>query len=121
MPKVISYTPAWLDRPCPGFQLFNTGAQAEDAKKRVIASGSTTYEYVGPNRTIARRDTEVFVAVGRQIRWADLPSLKDQWQNLQETPSKKPKGKGTEIADLSAEEDAAPKDGSYRVSTISRI
>ena len=34
----------------------------------------------GPRRTIARRGTEVFVANGREIRWADLVTMKDNWE-----------------------------------------
>ena len=32
-------------------------------------------------RTIAHRKTEVFVAIGREIRWADLATLKDAYQD----------------------------------------
>lgn len=79
-------------------------------------SRSHPEEYLGPNRTIAHRGSEVFVVVGKQIRWADLPSLKDEWQAVEETPSKKPaaKGKGFMLGTHSVE---APEneDGSYRV------
>src|SRR5438045_5155918 len=37
----------------------------------------------GPRRTIAHRGTEIFVAVGKEIRWADLARLKDA-SSLQE-------------------------------------
>ena len=115
MPRVISYNPAWLSRPSPGFQLFNTASQKQETISKVTNGSSHQGEYVGPNRTIARRNTEIFVVVGRQIRWADLPSLKDQWHAIQETPSKKPKGKIIGAAEDQGEEDAAPEDGSYRV------
>ncbi|KAI9780795.1 MAG: hypothetical protein M1816_002667 [Peltula sp. TS41687] len=70
MPKLISSTPSWLRRPSPGSDLF---APLTDAKTTEPASP-------GPRRIIARRDTEVFVAVGNQIRWADLALLQAQWK-----------------------------------------
>ena len=115
MPRIISYTPAWLSRPSPGFQLFNTVSQKQGSRSRTVDTSDTQGEYVGPNRIIARRNTEIFVVVGKQIRWADLPSLKDQWHAMQETPSKKTKGKLIEAAETHGEEDTVPEDGSYRV------
>ena len=68
---------------------------------------------VGPNRTIARRGTEIFVAAGKQIRWTDLVSLKDDFEGQLQTPSKKPKTAGGVGRSREAEE--GPEDGSYRV------
>jgi nucleoporin NUP82 len=53
MPKVLSHTPAWLTRPHPAFDAL-AGAQV-----------------------LANRGTEVFAAVGREIRWADLATWKE--------------------------------------------
>ncbi|KAF1840152.1 uncharacterized protein K460DRAFT_297081 [Cucurbitaria berberidis CBS 394.84] len=70
MPKVLSYTPDWLSRPNPGYQLFapkQTNGNGVAAKKRDF----------GPRKTLATRGSEVFVAVGNEIRWADLVNLKE--------------------------------------------
>ncbi|KAI9822996.1 MAG: hypothetical protein M1832_002650 [Thelocarpon impressellum] len=76
MPKVLNYTPAWLSRPSPGFELFSSKTPASNT------AGSKSTQ--GPRRTIARRGTEVFVAVGNQIRWADLSYLKNAWDDRAE-------------------------------------
>ncbi|OAK93979.1 hypothetical protein IQ06DRAFT_330352 [Phaeosphaeriaceae sp. SRC1lsM3a] len=70
MPKVLSYTPDWLSRPSPGHQLFapkQTNGAAAAAKRKDF----------GPRKTIATRGSEIFVAVGHEIRWADLVNLKE--------------------------------------------
>jgi nucleoporin NUP82 len=70
MPKVLSYTPEWLARPNPGYNLFapkQTNGNGVAAKKK---------DY-GPRKTIATRGSEIFVAVGHEIRWADLVNLKE--------------------------------------------
>ncbi|KAF2821866.1 hypothetical protein CC86DRAFT_358928 [Ophiobolus disseminans] len=70
MPKVLSYTPEWLSRPSPGYHLFapkHTSNGAAAKKKQDF----------GQRKTIATRGSEVFVAVGHEIRWADLVNLKD--------------------------------------------
>lgn len=70
MPKVLSYTPDWLSRPHPGYHLF--------APKQGSANGLTSRKQEpGPRKTIATRGSEIFVAVGHEIRWADLAYLKD--------------------------------------------
>ncbi|KAF3770227.1 hypothetical protein M406DRAFT_35678 [Cryphonectria parasitica EP155] len=74
MSKIRSYTPSWLSRPAPGHNLFQ--ASQED----INASASSRRKMrPGPRRTIARRGTEVFVAVNREIRWGDLVYLKESW------------------------------------------
>lgn len=88
MPKVISYTPSWLCEPAPGHELF---VATEENTPRGQA---TTYKALneslnrntksGPRRTIAHRGTEVFIAVGKEIRWADLVFLKETWEDKQE-------------------------------------
>ncbi|KAJ4383268.1 hypothetical protein N0V86_001313 [Didymella sp. IMI 355093] len=70
MPKVLSYTPEWLSRPSPGYHLF--------APKQSNGSGAAAKNKdLGPRRTIATRGSEIFVAVGHEIRWADLVNLKE--------------------------------------------
>ncbi|KAI0145967.1 hypothetical protein F4776DRAFT_385990 [Hypoxylon sp. NC0597] len=77
MPKIKSYTPAWLLPPSPGHDLFvpnpNDAHSASSYTSKDISKN-------GPRRTIARRGTEVFIAVGKEIRWADLLYLKERWE-----------------------------------------
>ena len=108
MPRVISFTPAWLSRPCPGFQVFDPSKAG-----RLNGTQLSRDEFIGPNRTLARRGAEVFIVVGNQIRWADLSLLKDRWEQVQATPSKVPKS--TEDGRIQDVEDSGPDDGSYRV------
>lgn len=71
MPKILNNTPAWLLRPSPGAELFNASTWSQKARPDTNAL---------PRRTITRRNTEVFVALGNQLRWADLALLKHQWE-----------------------------------------
>lgn len=64
MPKILSHTPRWLQRPMPGYELF---APKPSAKENAP----------GLRKTIATRHTEIFVAVGHEIRWADLAQIQD--------------------------------------------
>ncbi|KXJ97472.1 hypothetical protein Micbo1qcDRAFT_230118 [Microdochium bolleyi] len=77
MVRIKSYTPPWLNKPSIGHQIF-APSDAEGAKG---TSPSKIRAPLGPRRTIARRGTEVFVAVGKEIRWADLVYLKERWQD----------------------------------------
>ncbi|KAL8635430.1 MAG: hypothetical protein Q9228_007078 [Teloschistes exilis] len=91
MPRILSYTPSWLSRPSPGFDLFVSTKDSSSTPKnsRKQANGTNkSEEYVGPRRTIARRGTEVFVVVDNQIRWSDLSVFKDDWASLQKNESK---------------------------------
>lgn len=76
MSKVKSYTPSWLSKPAPGHALFQ--ATSEDIRTSVFSSKRRARP--GPRRTIARRGTEVFVAVNKEIRWGDLVYLKQVWE-----------------------------------------
>ncbi|RFU25634.1 hypothetical protein B7463_g10714, partial [Scytalidium lignicola] len=88
MPKVLSYTPAWLSKPSSGYELFTSTSKASSANGHA-SYGSTRQDKQdakpGPRRTIVRRGTEVFVAVGKEIRWADLTSLKEAWEAKQQS------------------------------------
>lgn len=75
MPKVKSYSAPWLSGAAPGRQLFTR----DDDAPLTTALSSNKNALPGPRRTIAKRGTEVFVACGKEIRWGDLASLKDQW------------------------------------------
>lgn len=76
MPKVKSYSAAWLAKSAPGHQLFEPSADTT----RSYSSNAPT---LGPRRTIARRGVEVFVACGKELRWGDLAYLKEQWRSKQ--------------------------------------
>ena len=81
MPKILSHTPAWLCRPSAGFDLFTkTSSKSSSAPRLARQTSSESDTAVGPRRTIARRGTEIFVALDNQIRWADLVYVKGQWE-----------------------------------------
>ncbi|TPX12095.1 uncharacterized protein E0L32_007210 [Thyridium curvatum] len=79
MPKIRSYTPAWLTAPAPGHTLF---VETERASRSSTYSpyGAAKAAEPGPKRTIARRGTEVFIANGREIKWGDLVHLKETYE-----------------------------------------
>ncbi|KAF2439239.1 hypothetical protein P171DRAFT_436559 [Karstenula rhodostoma CBS 690.94] len=70
MPKVLSHTPRWLQRPSRGHELFAPKPSAS----RALAQKEKA---PGLRKTIAARNSEVFIAVGNEIRWADLEGLKE--------------------------------------------
>lgn len=113
MPKVISYTPAWLSKPNPGHEIFTqktVGAPASTSNGS--SASSKRISKPGPRRTVARRGTEVFIAVGKEIRWADLVYLKEAWEDKQ-SRNTFGKGKGRD-SDNQYEGDHAQ---GYRVSS----
>ena len=86
MPKIISYTPAWLSRPSIGFDLFagqgvSDGERSRTTQAQTADDAATGDGYFGPRALIARRGTEVFVVGGNTLRWADLAMLKDDWES----------------------------------------
>jgi len=85
MPRVLSYTPKWLSRPSAGSDIF-----VPTQRKAANGSRSSKLGGPGPYKTIAYRGTEIFVAVGNEIRWADLVSLKEK----DEQKSQKRPGRG---------------------------
>lgn len=122
MPKVLAYTPEWLSRNNPGFQLFDnaqptqTQAQARHRDSIQLENGNgSNSDYVGPIKTIARRGAEIFTAVGKHIRWADLSMLKENFEEQKATPTKASKSTGPRT-DAQVEKDG-PEDGSFRVCT----
>ncbi len=80
MPKIKSYVPSWLNEPAPGHKLFAPSTDDAGLPNPQLYSNRAK---LGPRRTIARRGTEVFVAVGKQIRWGNLVHLKDSWESKQ--------------------------------------
>ncbi|KAK4106155.1 hypothetical protein N658DRAFT_8307 [Parathielavia hyrcaniae] len=77
MPKIKSFAPSWLNEPSPGHKLFS---QSSDDVRIPAGMHYGKKPKPGPRRTIARRGTEVFVAVGKQVRWGDLAYLKESWE-----------------------------------------
>jgi nucleoporin NUP82 len=111
MPKIKSFAPSWLNEPSKGYKLFElpgddvrppTGLYNKKAKP-------------GPRRTIARRGTEIFVAVGKQIRWGDLALLRNFWEADQSGRSPSPERKKG-AADGSPNLDGVSGPDGYRVS-----
>ncbi len=77
MPKIKSFAPSWLNEPSPAHKLFE---QPTDDARIPAALPYGKKPKPGPRRTIAKRGAEVFVAVGKQIRWGDLAQLKETWE-----------------------------------------
>ncbi|KAK6197671.1 hypothetical protein LQW54_010680 [Pestalotiopsis sp. IQ-011] len=77
MPRIKGWTPAWLDKPAPGSNLF--APVKVDSKSSPFTS--KTKPKPGPTRTIAQSGSQVFVAVGKEVRWADLIDLKERWED----------------------------------------
>lgn len=84
MPKVIGYTPPWLSRPSPGARIFSDPAPQSPAspskRSSYLTAPPSSNDYQGPRRLVASRGTEIFTVVGNKIRWADLASVRDQWE-----------------------------------------
>lgn len=74
MPRIINHTPSWLSRPSPGFEFL----QAHTHKGKLANGSRSSQPLVGPQRTIARRGTEIFAVVGNELRWSDLVLLKEK-------------------------------------------
>jgi nucleoporin NUP82 len=102
MPKILSYTPAWLSRPSPGSQAFTSSNNTPSRE-----SSSTPFH--GPHRLLAYRGTEIFSVVGNEIRWLDLRKLKNDWEASTDF--------GARGKDSSSEQQrrAASQNASYRV------
>jgi nucleoporin NUP82 len=98
MPKIASYTPAWLTKPALGHELFlpkqEDFSQSTALSNKVIAENIKRNSKPGARRLVAARGSEVFVAVGKEIRWGDLVSLKENWEEEQAT---KNNGTGTNV------------------------
>ncbi len=115
MPKIISYTPAWLSRPSPGFDVFSasTPPATNGTSPQKVDGIDEDEPYVGPQRTIARRGTEIFVAVGKQLRWSDLCMLKDDWEAKEKKHQSQGKGHDAETEEEGSDD---ASELSYRVS-----
>ncbi|RMZ81673.1 hypothetical protein DV737_g2376, partial [Chaetothyriales sp. CBS 132003] len=92
MPRVIGYTPPWLCKPSPGASIFSDpfAPSPPSPFKRQTSWSPDSAEYHGPKQLIAHRGTEIFAAVGNQLRWADLAKVKDNWEEqAQARPGKR--------------------------------
>lgn len=72
MPRVLNHTPSWLSRPSQGFELFSPSNVREPAVPKAAATSMNR-----PRQVTACRGTEIFVAVGSELRWSDLVLLKE--------------------------------------------
>ncbi|KAK4459112.1 hypothetical protein QBC42DRAFT_208632 [Cladorrhinum samala] len=107
MPKIKTFAPSWLSKPAPGRKLFEPSG---DDIKSSSSLGYGKKPKPGPRRVIAKRGTEIFVAVGKQIRWADLVDLKESC----ETKQTRIGGAGFEVYDEEAAK-AGLMEGGYRI------
>lgn len=100
MPKILSYTPAWLTHPSMGHEIFTPSSSTYEtpvSQLKYTNGSMKDANKPGPRRTIAHRGSEVFVAVGKQIRWADLVNVQAMHETQQDERLKKiAKGKYTE-------------------------
>lgn len=94
MPEIERYTPAWLSSPNRGYEIFTQPANTNGSS--LPANGKKDAKS-GPRRTIAHRGSEIFVAVGKDIRWADLIWLKDGWEDKLRR-SKESRRRGRELS-----------------------
>ncbi|QSZ29155.1 hypothetical protein DSL72_003666 [Monilinia vaccinii-corymbosi] len=109
MPRVLAYTPTWLSKPSPGHEIFTAGPATSNptAPGNIYNANDKKSNKPGPRRTIARRGTEVFIAVGKEVRWADLVYLKEAWENKQENQRSFLKGKSRSGEEPEAGDDVA--------------
>lgn len=85
MTKIKSFAPGFLHRPAPGHKLFELPL---DESKLPAALAYSKRGKPSPKRTIALRGSEVFVAVGKQIRWGNLAHLQESWESKQSRGSR---------------------------------
>lgn len=68
----------------PGWKIFTPSIKEESYPPLSQNASGKKNAKPGPRRTIAKRGTEVFFAVGKEIRWADLVYLKEAWEDKKE-------------------------------------
>ncbi|KAL1842387.1 hypothetical protein VTJ49DRAFT_5346 [Mycothermus thermophilus] len=111
MPKIKSFAPSWLNEPSRGYKLFELSG--DDARPPTGLYNKKSKP--GPRRTIARRGTEAFVAVGKQIRWGDLALLRNFWEADQSSRAGSPERGKKDTADGSPDFNDLPIPDGYRV------
>ncbi|KZF21699.1 hypothetical protein L228DRAFT_261841 [Xylona heveae TC161] len=121
MPRILSYTPSWLLRPSPGFDVFAGSPKRDILPSKTPSQSSPSKDapskdgYLGPARNLAHRGTEVFVVVDNQIRWAGLSLLKVNWKEQEERKEFRKLGGSRDISSPDEEASDASDIGSYRV------
>ncbi|KIW62754.1 hypothetical protein PV04_10890 [Phialophora macrospora] len=83
MPKVVGYTPPYLCRPSSGSKIFTDPepqSPISPSKRSTDAGSPSQSQRQGPRRLVASRGTEIFTVVGNKIRWADLATVRDEWE-----------------------------------------
>ena len=68
MPKILHRAPRWLDYNTPGYNFF---------QDKTISKSKATETPEAPSRKIAHRENEVFFAVGKELRWTNIDTLKE--------------------------------------------
>lgn len=91
MINITSDAIPWLTKGTPGYSLFADPPKQPLVPKYILAATET--EEATPQRRIASRGTEVFVAAGCEIRCVDLRVLKAQYEEEREGT-----GKATQIS-----------------------
>ena len=100
MPVIKSYCPSWLFTP-PGSNLFRPSPDQPHPSGIPLSSVSRGKA----KRTIAKRGTEAYIAVGREIRWVDLVYLRDYWELEQRRCGKSTDGEDFDSANSIGEND----------------
>ena len=75
MPKILSRDPAWLATGTPGFNVFQPN-------KNATSTRVPETQHEGAQRKIAHRGTELFVAVGNELRWSEVGVVQDAADEL---------------------------------------
>ena len=78
MPKIVNRQPAWLSRKSPAFRLFDGVKSLKGNQDLQEPHGQLDNRGL---RTLAHRGSEVFIADGNTVRWADLASMKAAWES----------------------------------------
>lgn len=86
MVNVTSDTIPWLTKGTPGFNLFADPPKQPSVPNYILSA--TQSEGATPQRRIASRGTEVFVAAGYEIRCVDLRVLKARYEEGQDGAGK---------------------------------
>ena len=116
MPKVIEHTPPWLARPSPASTVFAPETDTNGHINGAQSNGSPEMDsYMGPKKLVAHRGTEIFVAVGKHIRWSDLCMLKEDFEAEQETRRKVRRSKADGASPPKQDDDSSER--AYKVSS----
>lgn len=74
----------WFSQPSKGFDLFAVPPQSSVRKSgQGYGFQDGNQSPVVVRRRIAHRGHEIFVATGKEVRWASLPLVKSQWERAQ--------------------------------------